>query len=478
LTVVEPTGNGIGADAFAIVAVGGELHGLNASGRSPRAWTPERFEGRDAMPLRGWETVTVPGAVSAWVELSRRFGRLPFATLFEPAVHYAAEGFPVSPLIARGWRVAESTFVEYPDFGAAFLPNGRAPCPGETWRFPEQAATLQTIADTGGEAFYRGALAERIVADARTHGAALDEADLDAHRVDWVGTVATPFHGAELHEIPPNGQGLAALIALGILRHLPLAETALDSADFVHLQIEAMKLAFADAHRYVADPEHLDVPVEALLDDDYLARRARLVDPRRAGDPGHGTPARGGTVYLAAGDAEGTMVSFIQSNYYGFGSGAVVPGTGISLQNRGAGFVLTEGHPNRVGGGKRPFHTIIPGFVTQAGAPLAAMGVMGGPMQPQGHMQMLVRMGLFGQNPQAASDAPRWQVVGGLGVSIEASWPAPVLDELRSRGHELVTVAPQESFAFGGAQVVMRLEDGEGYVAASEPRKDGQAVGF
>lgn len=478
LTVVEPTGNGIGADAFAIVWDGVSLHGLNASGRSPSTWSAERFSGQDRMPMRGWETVTVPGAVSAWVALSERFGALPFEALFEPAIAYAEHGFPVSPLIARGWRNAETVFAEHPDFIAAFLPGGKAPKPGDTWRFPDQARTLATIAETKGEAFYRGALAEAMVADATKHGAALSLDDLANHRADWVGTISTPFHGVELHEIPPSGQGLATLLALGILRHHPLADAPLDSADFAHLQIEAMKLAFADAHRYIADPCAMDVSVDALLDDAYLAERARLIDPKRAGDPGHGEPKHGGTVYLSAADAAGGMVSYIQSNYYGFGSGVVVPGTGISMQNRGAGFVLDEGHPNRVGPWKRPYHTIIPGFLTQNGAPLASFGVMGGPMQPQGHLQMTVRMTLFGQNPQAASDAPRWQVLAGRNVSFEPGWSSEVLDELRARGHEVKRTTPEESFAFGGAQIVRRLESGEGYVAGSDHRKDGHAVGF
>lgn len=478
LTVVEPTGNGIGADAFAIVWDGNELRGLNASGRSPAAYTAERFAGQERVPLRSWEAVTVPGAVSAWVALSERFGALPFEALFEPAIGYAEGGFPVSPLVARGWRTAETVFAEHPDFVAAFLPGGKAPRAGDTWRFPEQARTLAAIAETKGEAFYRGALAEAMVADAKKHGASLALDDLANHRADWVDTISTAFHGVELHEIPPNGQGLAALLALGILRHHPLADAPIDSADFAHLQIEAMKLAFADAHRYVADPCAMDVDVRALLDDGYLAERARMIDPARAGDPGHGTPKPGGTVYLAAADAAGRMVSYIQSNYYGFGSGVVVPGTGISMQNRGAGFVLEEGHPNRVGSWKRPYHTIIPGFLTRGGAPLASLGVMGGPMQPQGHMQMVVRMVLHGQNPQAASDAPRWQVLSGRNVSFEPGWSSEVLDELRDRGHEVKRSTPEESFAFGGAQIIQRLDSGDGYVAGSDHRKDGHAVGF
>lgn len=478
LTVVEPTSNGIGSDAFAILWDGAELHGLNASGRSPRALTPERFAGRDAMPLRGWDSVSVPGAVSAWVELSRRFGRLPFEALFEPAIAYARDGFPVSPITARAWAVSAPGFADHPDWNRDFAPGGRTPAAGATWRFPDQARTLEAIAATRGEAFYRGALADAIVGHARAHGAALDAADLADHRADWVGTVSTAWQGTELHEIPPNGQGLAALIALGILRHVPGFDgLAVDSVPWLHLQIEAMKLALADASRWIADADHMrDVTAADLLDDGYLAERARAIDPTRAGDPGHGTPKRGGTVYLTAADGEGRMVSLIQSNYFGFGSGVVVPGTGISLQNRAAGFVLDEGHPNRVAGGKRPFHTIIPAFLTEGGAPRCSFGVMGGPMQAQGHLQMVLRMVGHGQNPQAASDAPRWRVVAGRDVAIESTFPAAVLDGLRALGHALTATAPEASFGFGGAQLIWRAEDG--YVAGSDHRKDGQAVGY
>ena len=475
LTVVEPTSNGIGSDAFAILWDGDELHGLNASGRSPAALTPERFAGRDSMPLRGPDAVTVPGAVSAWVTLSERFGKLPFEALFEPAVRYAEDGFLVSPITAAAWAFAEGAFADMPEFGAAFLPGGRSPKPGELFRFEDQAKTLERIAETKGEAFYRGDLAEKMAAHLKASGGLLNEADLDAHRADWVGTVSQGYRGVTLHEIPPNGQGLAALLMLGILEHHPVADYGVDSADSLHVQIEAMKLAFADAHRYVADPAYMEMTSEALLDPSYLAERAGLIDMKRAQDPDYGVPERGGTVYLTAADSSGMMVSLIQSNYYGFGSGVVVPG-GISMQNRGAGFTLERGHPNEVAGGKRPFHTIIPGFLMQGGAPLMSFGVMGGPMQPQGHAQMVVRLRDYGQNPQTASDAPRWRVVEGLEVAVEQGFGADVLSELGARGHQLTETAPEASFSFGGAQLIYRLEGG--YLAASDSRKDGQAVGF
>jgi gamma-glutamyltranspeptidase/glutathione hydrolase len=476
LTIVEPTSNGIGGDAFTILWDGKELHGLNASGRSPAALTPERFRGKQSIPSYGWDAVTVPGAVSAWVILSERFGRLPFETLFEPAIRYAHNGFLVSPMTARAWSRAASVFADFSEFAAAFLPKGRSPRAGEVFRFADQAKTLARIADTKGEAFYRGDLAERIAAHARASDALLTEADLAGHHADWVGTISQSYRGVELHKLSPNGQGLAALLMLGILEHHPVADYPADSADSIHVQIEAMKLAFADAHRYVADPQAMDTSIGDLLSGDYLAERACCIDMSHAQDPGYGVPKHGGTVYLSAADEAGMMISFIQSNYRGFGSGVVVPGTGISLQNRGTGFTLEEGHPNQVGGSKRPFHTIIPGFLTRQGRPLMSFGVMGGSMQPQGHAQMVIRLRDYGQNPQAACDAPRWIVMDGLDVAVERGFKGEVLENLRERGHLLTESAPSSDLFFGRAQLVYRLE--RGFFAASDHRRDGQAVGY
>lgn len=475
LTVVEPTGNGIGSDLFAILWDGEELHGLNASGRSPKALTPERFGGGGEVPRYGWDTVTVPGAVSGWALLSERFGRLPFAKLFEAAVRYAEEGFHVTPLTAAAWARAAEIHGREAEFARHFLPGGRAPRAGELFRSTDQASTLTAIADTGGEAFYRGALASAMAAAAERAGALLSEEDLADHTADWVSTIHTTYAGAELHELPPNGQGIAALMALGIMRQFDLSDMDPDGAAALHLQIEAMKLAFADAHRYVADPAAMSVTVEELLASDYLARRAKLISFAEARDPQHGLPADRGTVYVTTADEEGRMVSLIQSNYMGFGAGVVIPGTGIAMQNRGAGFVLTPGHPNVVAGGKRPFHTIIPAMIMRGGAPLVSFGVMGGPMQPQGHLQVALRLLAWGQNPQAASDAPRWQVTEGLGVMVESGMPAATVEDLRERGHD-VRVAG-DSGPFGGAQLIARLADG-GYVAGSDHRKDGQAVAY
>jgi len=474
LTVVEPVNNGFGSDAFTILWDGEQLHGLNASGRSPAAWSPDQYRDCSAMPDRGWRTVTVPGCVSAWVEVSARFGQLEFAELFAPAIEYARDGFLVGPMTARAWDGATGPLGEFEGFRQTFMPHGRAPRAGELFCCEDQARTLELIAATRGEAFYRGELAEKIAAYAARMDGLMTTDDLAAHQCEWVGTIQQGYRGYELHEIPPNGQGLAALIALGILQEWDLPSYPVDSADSYHLQIEAMKLALADAYRFISDPRTMDVTVDALLDPAYLAARARTIDLKRAGDPGHGTPRQGGTVYLTAADAEGKMVSFIQSNFNGFGSGIVVPGTGISMQNRGSGFVLEPGHPNEVGGGKKPYHTIIPAFLTQRGAPVMSFGVMGGHMQTQGHTQIAVRLIDYGQNPQAAADAPRWRVFGGLKVSVEDHLDAAVLDELEARGHEL-SREPRAS-SFGGGQFIYRLEDG--YCAASEPRKEGQAVGY
>ncbi|MCV7411061.1 gamma-glutamyltransferase [Mycobacterium florentinum] len=472
LTVVEPVSNGIGSDAFAIVWDGKQLHGLNASGRSPAAWTPEYFGGND-VPGLGWNSVTVPGAVSAWVELHAKFGKLPFERLFEPAISYGRNGFPVSPTIAQQWAAQVPLFESQPGFAEAFLPDGRAPKPGERFRLPAHAATLEKIAATNGEAFYRGELAAQLEAHATANGGALRAGDLAAHRADWVNTISGTYRGYTVHELPPNGQGIVALIALGILANFDMSSLSVDSAGSVHLQIEALKLAFADAQAYVSDIDHMAVRPEELLDAGYLKRRAALIDHNRAKPATAGTPP-GGTVYLTAADAAGVMVSMIQSNYTGFGSGVVVPGTGISLQNRGAGFVANQGHPNQVGPNKRPYQTIIPGFVTKDGAPVMSFGVMGGPMQPQGHVQVLVRIADYGQNPQAACDGPRFRWVQGMQVSCEPGFAPSTLDELRRRGHDLLAV--DDYNAFGSCQAIWRLDDG--YLAASDPRRDGQAVAF
>lgn len=476
LTVVEPSGNGLGSDAFCILWDGQELHGLNASGRAPAAWTADRFP--DGMPNLGVDSVTVPGAVSAWVSLSDRFGNLDLSTVLAPAVRYAEEGFIVSPVIAKLWAIAAGLLADQPGFAQTFLPGGRAPKAGERFRNPGAAATLREIGRTRGDAFYKGALAEKIIAFLKTHGGAMTLEDLSSHQADWCGTLSTRFDDVDLHEIPPNGQGIAALMALGILDHTGIRDHGPDDVMAVHLQMEAIKLAYRDLHAYVADPVHMKaVDQQALLDADYLKARATLIDPARAIDHGVGAPKRGGTVLLNTGDASGMMVSFIQSNYAGFGSGVVVPDIGISLQNRGAGFNTIPGHPNCVAGGKRPMHTIIPGFATKNGQPLMAFGMMGGPIQAQGHVQLLLRTQIWGQDVQTAACAPRWRMIDGLKVACEPTMSQDLRDGLTALGHEISVENPDNAFGFGGAQLVQRLTGG-GYVAGSDPRKDGQAVGF
>ena len=482
LTVVEPTSNGIGGDAFALVWDGSKLHGLNGSGRAPATHTPELFaqQGLDAVPAAGWLPVTVPGAPATWRDLHAHFGKLPFATLCEPAITYAAQGYPVGPVTAQGWTRAFEVYArrqESPEFAPwfdTFAPGGRAPRPGDIARLPDHAATLRAIAASGTEDFYHGELARRITDFAAATGGYLTRDDLAAHTSTWVDPISTGYRGYEVWEIPPNGQGVAALAALNILEGFDLAAHPRESVESYHLQIEAMKLAFSDAFRYVADPAKAGVPIKSMLDKAYATERRALIGDR-ALEPAPGTPPRGGTVYLCAADGDGLMVSYIQSNYMGFGSGVVVPGTGIALQNRGAGFVLEPGHPNQVAPGKRPYHTIIPAFLTRGGRAVGPFGVMGGYMQPQGHLQMVVNTVDYGMNPQTSLDAPRWQWLRGKDIEVEMAAAQHIISGLDARGHR---VAVQGAVTgFGRGQIIWRLPNGA-YVAGSEPRADGCAVGY
>ena len=485
MTLVEPCSNGLGSDAFAIVWDGRSLQGLNASGIAPQAWTPDYFDRKhgagSAMPRRGWDAVTVPGAVAGWVALSERYGKLPFADLMAPAIEIAERGYAVPVIVQSKWRMASEVadLVAQPGFAEAFLPRGRAPEVGELFRFPGAARTLRLIAATKGEAFYRGEVAEATAAFARETGGAITTADFAAYAPQWVDTISMDYAGHTLHEIPPNGQGIAALIALGILKHFDIGALPVDSTASQHLQIEAMKLAFADVYRHVGDPRTMKVQVAELLDPGYLASRAKLIDMQRAQDFQAGNPVKGGTIYLTAADESGMMVSFIQSNYMGFGSGIVVPGYGLSLQNRGHGFTREAGHANVVAPGKRPFHTIIPAFLMKDGQPQMSYGVMGGNMQPQGHLQTLVRMLDYRQHPQAACDAPRWRFNEGLSINVEPSMAPQTIDGLRALGHQIGDI--HDSYQdFGAGQFIWRLGDPavEGYVAASDPRRDGAAAGW
>jgi gamma-glutamyltranspeptidase/glutathione hydrolase len=483
MTVCEPVSNGLGSDAFAILWDGKELHGLNASGRAPATWTPDYFKrkyGADAKapPKRGIDSVTVPGAVAGWVAMSERFGKLPFADLMEPAIEIAERGYLLPIVVQQKWAAATPELGKLPGFADAFLPWGRAPNIGELFQFKAAAQGLRAIAQSKGQAFYGGEIAQAVEKFAAAHGGGITARDFAAYKPEWVQPIGKNYRGHTLHEIPPNGQGIAALIALGILEKFDLASMPVDGPDSQHLQIEAMKLAFADTYRYVAEPASMEVTPEQMLGDAYLASRAKLIDMKRAQDFGAGNPVKGGTIYLTTADESGMMVSFIQSNYMGFGSGCVEPTFGISLQNRGHGFSLQAG-PNQVAPGKRPFHTIIPAFLTKDGQPVMSFGVMGANMQPQGHMQTLVRMLDYKQSPQAACDAPRWRYNAGLEINVEQQLDKATVRELEARGH-IMEVINDNYQDFGAGQFIWRAGDPqrEGYIAASDSRRDGLAAGF
>ena len=483
LTVVEPTSNGIGGDLFALVWDGSKLHGLNSSGRAPRALDAGRIRGlgHAGMPELGWLPVTVPGIPAGWQALLERFGRADRERVYRAGIGYARDGFAVSPVVADSWARyhekiaapagAGSLAPQLAGWMEVFTRDGRTPATGERWCLPDHARTLETLAREGATAFYEGSLGEAVADFAARTGGCLTADDLAAHRADWVEPIHAPYRGCEVWEIPPNGQGIAALMGLSILEGYDLARHPHVSVESWHLGMEAMKLAFADAHRYVGDPDFTDVPVAEMLSADYAAaRRALIGDRALAREPG--VLAGGGTVYLCTADRDGMMVSLIQSNYHGFGSGIVVPGTGIALHNRGLGFTLEAGHPNEYAPGKRPFHTIIPAFLTRGGRPVGPFGVMGAPMQPQGHIQVVVGTLDHGLNPQAVLDAPRWRVLDGLDAVIEPGAGEEVRRGLAARGHRLAAPDPGETYQFGRGQIIWALEDGV-YAAGSDPRADG-----
>ncbi|MEM5383100.1 gamma-glutamyltransferase family protein [Paraburkholderia phymatum] len=491
ITVVEPVSNGLGSDAFALVWDGKKLHGLNASGVAPAAWNVDYFKrkygennGLAEHPVRGWDTVTVPGVIAGWEALHKKFGSLPFADLMEPAIEIAERGHAVAGIVARKWAAAVPELKSQPGFADTFMPRGRAPEMSELVKMPGHAKTLRVLAEKGPRAYYEGEIAERIAAFSRECGGAMTLDDLRNYQPDWVEPIGKQYRGYTVHEIPPNGQGIAALIALGILEQFDMGSMKVDGIESQHLQIEAMKLAFADVYRYVADPRSMEVTPAQMLDDAYLKSRAKLIDPKRATHFGFGMPKSGGTIYMSAADERGMMVSFIQSNYMGFGSGVVVPDSGISLQNRGYGFSMDPKSPNVVEGGKRPFHTIIPAFLTQQvdGRQEAVMsfGVMGGDMQPQGHLQTVVRMLDYGQQPQAACDAPRWKVNRDFTIDVESTLDRNTTRALEGLGHTIKSI-DDPYMDFGSGQFIWKLDRNEperGYVAASDSRRDGLAAGF
>lgn len=481
IAITEPVSNGLGSDCFAIVCDGSHLHALNASGTAPQRWNTDYFRRKHGgrMPQFGWDSVTVPGAVAGWNALNEKFGKLSLETVLAPAIEYAERGFAVSPLVQRKWAQQADMLRDGPGFAEHFLPRGRVPEVGEHFMLKDAAATLSRIATTCGRDFYEGATAHKLVAHAQAHDAALSLADMRSYQPEWVQLLSRDFGNCTLHELPPSGQGIAALIALGILDHLDLRQRPIDHPATQHLMIEAMKLAFADVYAHVGDPRFMQMTPADMLSDAYLAERALLIDPQRAQTYTSGQAPTGGTIHISAADQNGMMVSFIQSNYLGFGSGVVVPGTGVSLQNRGFSFTSDPSHPNAVEGGKRPFHTVTPAFLTQDGAPLMSFGVMGGSMQPQGHLQAIVRMLAFGQQPQAACDAPRWKWSQGLTLDVEPGLPAATVEGLQARGHR-ISLEPDPLQDFGAGQFIWRLGDPavDGYVGASDSRRDGLVAGF
>lgn len=489
LTVVEPVSNGLGSDAFALVwsEKDHQLFGLNSSGRAPMLASIEKIREQkqsgvsdddDRMPRHGWAPVTVPGVVKAWAAINNRFGKLSLSQDLEPAVRYAADGYPCSPNIAGWWKDA---FLQYkkelkgPCFDAwfrSFAPKGRAYEAGEMVFLPDHAATLEEIGRTNAESFYKGDLARRIDAESRKYGGYLRYEDLAAHEADWVEPIRVNYRGYEVCEIPPNGQGIVALMALNIMKEFSFAEK--DSAETCHRQIEAIKMGFGDAFCYVTDPAHMKIDYHSLLRPEYGAERAAQMTDR-AQIWTDQVPSKSGTVYLCCADGEGNMVSYIQSNYMGFGSGIVVDGTGIALQNRGADFSLNPAHINCLQPGKRSYHTIIPGFLMKDGEPVGPFGVMGAYMQPQGHVQVASNFIDFHMNPQQALDAPRWQWLRDGSIVVEPSFDPEIVRALRDRGHEIRVSADTPSF--GRGQMIVRLENGV-LVGGTESRTDSNIACF
>lgn len=476
LPVVEASNNGIGGDAFALIWTGGRLYGLNASGYAPEKLSAQllRSKGMAQVPLRGFEAVTIPGAPSAWAAISSRFGRLPLSTVMEPAVRYAREGFPQSVENAASWAScflkyrSELKGEQYRSWFDTYAPQGAAPRPGELWCCPQMGDTLQSIAETGGESFYRGELTQRMLDYSARYGGYFTAADFADYQPQWVDPITTHYRGYDVHEIPPNGQGISALMALNILAGFDF-DGHREQVEVYHRQIEAMKLAMLSAREFVSDPAAMTRSVEELLSPAYGARLRAKIGPM-AHLPQDAKPNQGGTVYLCAADDQGNMVSYIQSNYLHWGSGLVVPDTGIALQNRGYSFSLEEGHVNVLAPRKKPYHTIIPGFLTKDGQAVGPFGVMGGYMQPQGHVQVVTNTIDFGMNPQDALNAPRWQWTGGNQVLLEPEVPLPVVQGLLDRGHQ-VRIHPHY-VDMGKGEIIWRREDGV-LCGGAEPRADG-----
>ncbi|MBW6497566.1 MAG: gamma-glutamyltransferase [Bacteroidales bacterium] len=491
LGLMEPTGCGIGGDLFAIIwdSKTQKLHGLNASGRSPKSLTREYFieNGYDLIPQRGALSVSVPGTVDGWFEMHQKFGKVSMDAILQPAIDYARNGFPATELIAYYLQRSAPVLSRYPNFSETYMPNGKMPQKGEIFRNPLLANTYETIARQGRDAFYKGEIARTIERYIKENGGFLSYEDLAAHTGTWVEPVSVNYRGYDVWQLPPNGQGIAGLQMLNILEGYDIASLGLYNPEYVHLFLEAKKLAFEDRAKYYADMDFSPVPVAGLLSKDYAAERRKLINPNRAARRfDAGIPEPQNTIYLTVADKDGNMVSLIQSNYRGMGSGMTPPGLGFVMQNRGESFNLAEGHFNTYEPGKRPFHTIIPGFITKDGKPFMSFGVMGGDMQPQGHVQIVINMIDFGMNLQEAGDAPRIQHVGssdptgsrtmtdGGIVNLESGFPYETIRALMEKGHRIQWA----NGPYGGYQAIMWDEVNKVYYGASESRKDGQAAGY
>ena len=481
LTVVEPTSNAIGSDAFAIIWQNGNIYGLNSSGPAPQSISIEAVKnaGYEAIPKYGVIPITVPGAPAAWAALSERFGKLTLAECLQPAINYAENGYPVSPVMGASWKrayqlySAEAKGEAFTPWFDTFAPNGRAPEIGEIARLPDHAITLREISRTNAKSLYSGSLADEIAAYCARFGGYLTKDDLQAFKPDWVEPLSVNYRGYDVWELPPNGQGIVALMALNILKDYTFSER--DNAETYHKQFESIKLAFAAAKRHVTDPRYMKItPYEMLSDEFTAAMRAKITET--ANEPELTSPRPGGTVYLAAADGDGNMVSYIQSNYMGFGSGIVIPGTGIALQNRGVDFSLDPSHINCLAGGKKTYHTIIPGFLTKGTQAVGPFGVMGGYMQPQGHLQVIMNSIDFDLNPQAALDAPRWQWVNGKTFMVENQFPQCVVKELELKGHVIKT--QQYPLHFGRGQIILRNPESGVLMGGCESRADSAIASF
>ena len=482
LTVVEPTANGIGGDAFAIVWMNGELHGLNASGPAPKSISTQKVkeQGHETMPTFGWIPVTIPGLPAAWATLSKRFGKLPLTEVLKPAIKIAEKGYAVTPTIAKSWQRTYDLYstkmdkTEFSEWYRLFAPNGRAPKAGEIMKFPDHAKTLAEIAKTNAESFYRGELATKIITEAGKKGGYLQASDLAEYAPEWVTPLSVNYRDYDVWELPPNGQGVIALSALNILKEFDFSTA--EPATITHHQIEALKLAFTAGKNAISDPQTTDYnQVEKLLSQEFALSQAKKIT-NQAIEPSKCDIAKGGTVYLATADADGNMVSYIQSNYMGFGSGVVIPSTGIAMQNRGADFSLDPTHANALVGGKKTYHTIIPGFLTKNGQAIGSFGVMGGYLQPQGHIQLLMNTIDFNMEPQAALDAPRFHWLEKKIVELEDEFPSKIASELTKKGHE-IRVLNNQSF-FGRGQIIWRNPVTGELSGGTEKRTDGHIAAY